>query len=103
MIEMPTYMLLRHKIRDFFEWKRVYDTLLMKRIEAGLVEKFLFRGIDDPNDIIILYQTRDHARAKTFAESDELREKMKQGGVVDKPEFHFVNSYSEALAKASGF
>ncbi len=28
MIEMPTYMLIRHKARDFFEWKRVYDTQL---------------------------------------------------------------------------
>ncbi len=47
MIEMPTYMLIRHKARDFFEWKRVYDTQLMKRIEAGLVEKYVFRGADD--------------------------------------------------------
>jgi hypothetical protein len=38
---MASYMLIRHKVRDFSEWKRGYDAHLPKRIEAGLTEKHL--------------------------------------------------------------
>ncbi len=103
MIDMPTYMLIRHKVRDFSEWKKVYDTHLMKRIEAGLIEKYVFRGADDSNEVTILYQAKDPARARAFSQSRELRERMEKGGVVGRPDIYFLNSYSEALAKASGF
>ena len=102
-MDMPIYMLIRHKVRDFFEWKKVYDTQLMKRIEVGLIEKHVFRGVDDTNEVTILYQAKDLARAKAFSQSPELRERMEKGGVVDKPDIIFLSSYSEAVAKASGF
>jgi hypothetical protein len=102
-MDTPTYMLIRHKVRDFFEWKQAYDTHLMKRIEAGLIEKYLFRGADDSNEVTILYEAKDLARAQAFSRSPELLDKMKKGGVVDGPHIYFLNSYSEALAKASGF
>jgi hypothetical protein len=41
---MASYMLIRHKVRNFSEWKRGYDAHLPKRIEAGLTEKYLLRG-----------------------------------------------------------
>lgn len=103
MIDMPVYMLMRVKVRNFFEWKKTYDSQLMKRIEAGLIEKYIFRDSDDTNAITVLYRTKDPARARAFAESPELRERMEKGGVVGRPEIHFLDSYSEALARASGF
>jgi hypothetical protein len=96
-------MLVRHKVRDFVEWKQAYDRHLMKRIEAGLVEKYLFRGADDSNEVTILYEAKDLARAQAFSGSLELQERMKRAGVVDGPHIYFLKSYSEALAKASGF
>jgi hypothetical protein len=102
-MEMPAYMLVRYKIRDFFSWKRVYDAQLMKRIEAGLIEKYLFRGIDDPNEVMILYEARDLGRAKALSESSGFHEMMEKGGMVEKPIVNFLSGYSEAVAKASGF
>lgn len=102
-MDMPAYMLIRHKVRNFFGWKKACDSLLMKRIETGLIEKYLFRGVDDPNEVTILYQARDLDRARAFFKSPELWEKMEKGGVVSKPEIYFLSSYSEAVAMASGF
>ena len=88
---MASYMLIRHKVRDFSEWKRGYDAHLPKRVEAGLTEKQLLRGAQEPNEVILLFEVKDLNRAKTFAESTDLRETMQKVGVVDKPDIYFVN------------
>ena len=88
---MASYMLIRHKVRDFSAWKRGYDAHLPKRVEAGLTEKYLFRGAHEPNEVILLFEAKDLNRAKTFAESTDLKETMQKVGVVDKPDIYFVN------------
>ena len=88
---MASYMLIRHKVRDFSEWKRGYDAHLPKRVEAGLTEKYLLRGAHDPNEVILLFETQDLNRAKAFAESADLRETMQKVGVVDRPDIYFLN------------
>ncbi len=88
---MASYMLVRHKVRDFSEWKRGYDAHLPKRVEAGLTEKYLLQGANDPNEVILLFEARDLNRAKTFAESADLRETMQKVGVMGKPDIYFLN------------
>ncbi len=102
-MDMPVYMLIRHKVRNFFEWKKAYDSLLMERIEIGMIEKYLFRGVDDTNEVTVLYQAKDLERARAYFTSPELWERMEKGGVVSRPEIYFLSSYSEAVAMASGF
>ena len=89
---MSHYMFIRHKVRDFAEWKPGYEAHLAKRKEAGLTEKFLMREADDPNEIVVLFEAKDLARAQQFAESDDLRKTMQELGVIDTPEIHFLNS-----------
>ena len=88
---MASYVLIRHKVRNFSEWKPGYDAHLPKRVEAGLTEKYLLRGADDPNEVILLFEARDLNRAKTFAQSVDLRETMQKVGVVDKPDMCFLS------------
>jgi hypothetical protein len=87
---MP-FMLVRSKVRDFKTWKPAYDAHLAARDDAGLTEQFLLRNADDANEIIILFEVPDLNRAKTFAASADLREKMQESGVVDKPDIYFLN------------
>lgn len=88
---MANFMLIRHKVRDFSEWKRGYDAHLPKRAEAGLTEKHLLRGDSDSNEVVILFEAKDLRRAKTFAESADLRETMEKVGVLDEPDIYFLN------------
>jgi len=83
-------MLVRHKVRDFSEWKRGYDAHLPKRVESGLTEKYLLQGANDPNEVVIMFEARDINRAKAFAESAELKETMQKVGVVDRPDIYFL-------------
>jgi len=88
---MAGYLLIRHKVRDFSEWKSGYDAHLPKRTEAGLSEKHLLRSASDANEVVLLFQAEDLSRAKTFAESPDLRQTMQNVGVVDKPDIYFLN------------
>jgi len=88
---MASFLLIRHKVRDFSEWKRGYDAHLPKRTEAGLTEKHLLQGIGDPNEVVLFFEAKDLGRAKTFAQSADLRETMQKVGVLDKPDVYFLN------------
>ena len=89
---MASFLLIRHKVRDFSEWKQGYDAHLPKRTEAGLTEKQLLRGADDANEVVMMFEANDLSRAKTFAESADLREVMQKVGVLDKPDVYFLTS-----------
>ena len=86
------FILIRHKVRDFTTWKTGYDAHQTKRKEAGLTESYLLRGADDPNEVVMLFEAEDLNRAKAFAASAELRDKMQEVGVIDKPDIYFLNS-----------
>jgi hypothetical protein len=86
------YLLIRHKVKEFKTWKTGYDGHQSKRTEAGLTEKYLLRNSDDANEVVILFEVQDINRAKAFAASADLREKMQEVGVVDKPDIYFLES-----------
>ncbi len=100
---MLTYVLIRHKVRDFSVWKPAYDAHLSKRIEAGLTEQHLFRGATDANEVILLFEAKDFGRAKAFFESADLRETMEKAGVIDRPDIYFLTDQTSVFAKASGY
>lgn len=89
---MTSYLLIRHKVKDFPAWKQGYDAHLPKRAEAGLTEKYLLREDTDANEVILLFEAQDLGRAKAFSGSADLRERMQQLGVVGQPELYFLNS-----------
>ena len=87
---MSDFILIRHKVKDFKTWKVGYDAHQAKRSEAGLAEKQLLRSSDDPNEVFMIFEAKDLSRAKAFVASDELREKMQEVGVVDRPDIYYL-------------
>jgi len=88
---MASYVLVRHKVRDFSVWKPGYDAHLPSRVEAGLTEAHLFRGAHDSSEVVILFRAEDLDRAKAFTESADLRDTMQKLGVLDRPDIYFLN------------
>ena len=86
---MP-HVLVRHKVQDFAKWKVGYDAHLPARKAAGLSERHLLRNADNPNEVIILFEASDLGKARAFASSADLRQKMQEIGVVDKPDLYFL-------------
>jgi hypothetical protein len=84
------YVLVRHQVADFAKWKAEYDRHGSRRAAAGLREERLLRSADDPNEVVMLFSAQDLNKAKAFAASDDLRQKMQQGGVTGKPDMYFL-------------
>jgi hypothetical protein len=86
---MP-HVLIRHKVQDFAKWKPGYDGHLPARQAAGLTERLLARNADNPNEVILLFEARDLGKARAFASSADVKQKMQEVGVIDKPDVYFL-------------
>jgi hypothetical protein len=86
-----THILVRHKVADFAKWKPAYDAHLAARQKAGLREKNLLRSVDNPNEVVLLFEAEDLKKAQAFSESSDLREAMQKAGVVGQPDILFLN------------
>jgi hypothetical protein len=87
---MP-YLLVRHKVADFSTWKAAYDAHLSARQKAGLKQEHLLCNIDDPNEVILLFEAEEVQKAREFSNSSDLREAMQNAGVLDKPDIYFLS------------
>jgi hypothetical protein len=54
------------------------------------VEEHILRNAEDPNEVFLLFKADDFQKAREFAVSDDLREKMQEAGVTDKPDIYFL-------------
>lgn len=88
---MP-YLLVRHKVRDFSQWKSEYDAHLPAREAAQLRELHLLRNVEDGNEVVGLWEAEDLGKAREFAGSEDLRQVMERAGVVDQPDIYFLDS-----------
>jgi hypothetical protein len=84
------HVMVRHKVPDFGKWKPVYDAHAPVRMKAGLKEAHLFRNIDNPEEVVLLFSADDLHKAKAFMTSADLREVMQKAGVKDKPDGWFL-------------
>ena len=80
------YVMVRHKVKDFKKWKAAYDAHGPARDGVGLKERCLLRNAKSRNDVWILFEANNLARAKAFCASADLRAAMKKAGVTGKPE-----------------
>jgi hypothetical protein len=88
---MNGFMLVRHKVRNFSAWKQGFDAHAPQRAAAGLSDSQLLRSINAPNEVVLLLEAEDLARAQAFAASDDLRETMRSFGVIDQPDVYFLH------------
>jgi heme-degrading monooxygenase HmoA len=94
---MP-YALVRHKVEDYARWKPIFVEDAANRQASGSMGGYLFRNADDPNELVILFEWDDLEKVRRFGQSDELRQKMQQAGVADRPDFYFLEEIERLQA-----
>jgi hypothetical protein len=54
-------------------------------VSAGITKSKVFRSSDDPNDVLILQDVADVAKARTWYGSSEMKTLMEKSGVLGSP------------------
>jgi quinol monooxygenase YgiN len=84
-------MLIQHKVKDFAEWKKVFDSAFGLRSSSGELSAQVFRDASDPNSITIINKWDSLENAQKFAHSPELKAAMEKAGVAGAPSVYFLN------------
>lgn len=86
-----TYMIARHRVADFSQWKSVFDSHSAAQQEAGLNVKQVLRNIDDPDDVFVLFEITDLESARAFVSSSEVPKAKEESGVIGDTEIYFLS------------
>ena len=89
---MPTNenMTVHLKVKDYNIWRTGYDGREKGRVSAGITNGRVFRRAEDPNDLVILQDVADVAKARTWLASEELKALMQKSGVIGSPSIRFA-------------
>ncbi|MBV8567728.1 MAG: cyclase [Methylobacteriaceae bacterium] len=83
-------LIVQHKVRDYDAWRPAFDAHKSSQVGAGLTNGRVYRKTDDPNDIVILFDVADVAKARAWTGGEDLRTAMQNAGVLGRPSLHFV-------------
>lgn len=85
-------LVIHHKVADYAKWRPVFDGHKSRQEAAGLTNPRVYQALDDANDITIVFDVADVAKAKTFTSSKDLKVTMGKAGVVGKPAFTYLQT-----------
>ena len=84
------YALIRASVRDYDEWKPVFDELSSLRQKHSSKGSRVFRAKDSPNEVVVLTQFSDEGEARRMFQSEEFLSATKKGGVTAPPDVEFL-------------
>jgi len=84
-------MLVQHKVKNFAEWKKVYDSVAGLRASNGELSDKIYNDASDPNKLTIVFKWNSLANAQKWAQSPELKAAMEKAGVDGPPSISFLN------------
>ena len=86
-------MIIRHKVRDYGQWRPLFDGHAERQKAAGLSNPRVYHSADsNKSEIVVVFDTEDTRKAKEFAASADLKEVMAKAGVQDAPTIYFLES-----------
>jgi antibiotic biosynthesis monooxygenase (ABM) superfamily enzyme len=84
-------MLVQHKVKNFTDWKKVYDTQAALRASNGMLSDQIYSDASDQNQLTVVFKWDSVENAQKFAQSPELKAAMEKAGVEGRPTIHFLN------------
>jgi quinol monooxygenase YgiN len=85
-----TKLYVRHTAADFSKWKPFFDGHQATLRKFGAKKAEVFTSIKNPNEIIVITEWDNKDQAKNFLEKSDVKEVMKEAGVLGAPEINFA-------------
>lgn len=92
------YSIVHNHVKDYSQWKMVFDELDGLRKKSGAKSHQVFRSDSNPNEIYILIAWDNIENAKKYMNSSELKDAMIRAGVQGMPEINIINEVEFRMA-----
>lgn len=90
-VKPANIMIVISKVANYAKWLPDYESHDSVRLASGLHNSLVCRGTKDSNTVMVVLKMDDAAKAKEFAASPGLKERMKKSGVVGPPTISYVD------------
>lgn len=77
-------------VKNYGEWKKVFDSNAALRKSYGEISEEVYHGVDDPNAVTIIVKWDSLEKAKEFSASPELKAAQQNAGVDGRPTVSFL-------------
>jgi hypothetical protein len=84
-------LIIQHKVADYATWEPAFAAHEETRASACIINPRVYRAVDDPNDVLAVFDVEDYDAAEELVSSDEMAETMKSAGVTGEPTVHFID------------
>jgi hypothetical protein len=78
-------VLLSHEVKNYPEWKKIYDAGETLRKKAGIHMSGVYQSFDNPNRVTLLGEAQDAEAVAKFMSDPQLKKDMEHAGVLGKP------------------
>lgn len=85
------YLICRNRVIDLARWKRVFDSQATAHRLATLGLLHIWRGMESPDDLFLVFEVDNIGRARDYMNSREVAAANKAASIVHS-EHHFVES-----------
>ena len=86
-----TTVIISHEVKNYSDWKKVYDADEINRTKAGLKITGLYHAVDNSNKITLVGEAPSVDAVKQFMSNPELKVAMEKGGVLGMPEVSMLS------------
>lgn len=84
-------VMLSHEVKNFDDWKVLFDSDEANRASAGLNMHGVFQAHDNPNKVTIIGEAPSAEAVFAFVSNPALKEAMEKGGVISAPEMKILS------------
>jgi heme-degrading monooxygenase HmoA len=79
------------KVEDFEKWKTAFNSMSSLRKKYGCISEAIYRGSENPNEIVTILLWESHEHAKNWINSPELAAIKAKAGIGGQRNFYFVD------------
>ncbi len=84
-------VIMQHEVKDFAQWKPIFDADEPNRAKAGVKQVGLYTSVKNPNDVTMIFEAPGAEVLDAFMSDPHLQEAMKEGGVISAPVVSVLN------------
>jgi heme-degrading monooxygenase HmoA len=94
---MP-YQLVLQRVKDYKQWKAVFDEHINKRKELGSKGAKIFRNSERPDEVLVLVEWGDLSKAREFMKWGDPNETRKKAGLIGQPDVYLLEHVATVVA-----